>query len=145
QPSNRIRFSLRNSSSFSNRGSDRQAVIDFIQEDKSFIGFSYYRSEMSLSNNPQHGLQLAGLQRLFNDKFRLEYKVNYNLPEGASNYTPGINYGEIGIAYIEPCRAFIIKISKVPTSLISMNIKKDNRIDFIISLRGLGDLFDFRR
>ncbi len=145
QPSNRIRFSLRNSSSFSNRGSDRQAVIDFIQEDKSFIGFSYYRSSMSLSNNPQHGLQLAGLQRLFSDKFRLEYKVNYNLPEGASNYTPGINYGEIGIAYIEPCRAFIIKISKVPTSLISMNIKKDNRIDFIISLRGLGDLFDFRR
>lgn len=145
QPNQRFRLSLRNSSSFSNRGSDRQAVIDFMQDDASFIGLSYYRSEMSLSNNPQHGIQLAGLQRLFNDKFRLEYKVNYTLPESAANYTPGINYGEIGIAYIEPCRAYIFKFSKVPVSLIGMNIKKDNRIDLIISLRGLGDIFDFRR
>ncbi len=145
EPSKNIRLSLRNSSSFSNRGSDRQAVVDFIQEDTSYIGLSYYRSELSLTSNPQHGFQIAGLQRLFGDKFRFEYKINYTLPETNSNYSTGINYGEIGLAYVEPCRAFIIKISKVPVSLIGMNIKKDNRIDLILNLRGLGDLFDFRR
>ena len=145
EPSKNIRLSLRNSSSFSNRGSDRQAVVDFIQEDTSYIGLSYYRSELSLTSNPQHGVQIAGLQRLFGDKFRFEYKINYTLPETNSNYSTGINYGEIGLAYVEPCRAFIIKISKVPVSLIGMNIKKDNRIDLILNLRGLGDLFDFRR
>ncbi len=145
QPSRNIRLSLRNSSSLSTRGSDRQASIDYVQNDNSFIGMSYFRSEMNLTNTPQHGLQLAGLQRLFSDKFRLEYKINYTLSESSSAYSSGINYGEVGIAYVEPCRAFIIKISKAPTSLIGRNLMNDTRIDLIISLRGLGNLFDFRR
>lgn len=137
------RLALRRMNTYDNSNHETSFSLNYNYGDQSFLNFGFFESKYSRFAVPQSGIQLAGLHRLWSDRLRLEYKINYSLI--ASPLVPrGVNGGEVALAYVEACRAFTLRFSRVPSTLIGTSSATQNRIDFIINLKGLGDLISYR-
>ena len=86
----------------------------------------------------QQGFQFGGLQRFWEDRFRLEFSASYDFR------TKGFANSEVALAYVEPCVAYTLKFTHVALNSLVENSSHEDRLDFTITLRGLGELFNFR-
>ena len=87
----------------------------------------------------QKGLQVGGIQRAWDDRLRLEFSANYDF------HQKGFASSQVALAYVEPCVAYVLKYTHVALNTALVSGGREDRIDLTLTLRGLGDLFSFRR
>lgn len=139
EPDERLRISLRRSSDFGNGGSDNSLSVDVKAQDGSRLNLAYFSTGINRFLVRQKGLQLGGIQRIWDDRVRLECSANYDFR------TKGFASSQVAVAYVEPCVAYVLKFTHVALNTTLMSGGREDRVDLTLTLRGLGDLFSFRR
>jgi hypothetical protein len=82
----------------------------------------------------QKGIQMGGLQRLWSDQVRLEVSTNYDFTQKT------FAFSQVTLAYVQPCVAESLRYSHVAI-LAPNSLSREDRLDLVITLRSLGDLF----
>ena len=139
EPDERFRINFRRSSDLGAGGSDNALSLDLKSSDASRLSLAYFSTGINRFLVRQQGLQLGGIHRLWDDRVRLEFSGNYDfkLEKFAS--------GQVALAYVEPCVAYIVKFTHVALNTNLVSGGREDRLDFTLSLRGIGDLFSYRR
>ena len=138
EPDERLRISLRRSSDLGAGGSDNALSLDLKAKDGSRFNLAYFSTGINRFLVRQKGLQVGGVQRLWDDRFRLEFSANYDF------HQKGFASSQAALAYVQPCVAYILKYTHVALNTNLVSGGREDRIDLTLTLRGLGDLFSFR-
>jgi len=134
EPNDRLRISFRQSNNVSGTGSDSTVSADYNAGDGTRFSLAYFSSGIDQFLVRQKGIQLAGLQRLWSDQVRMEFSCNYDFTQ------KGFSASQVGIAYVQPCVSESLRYSHV--AILAPNpLSKEDRLDLVITLRTLGDLF----
>jgi len=80
----------------------------------------------------QQGIQVGGIQRFFDDQWRLEFQANYDI------HRKGFAFSQVALAYLTPCVATRLRYSHVAITAPGA-LNKEDRIDLTFTLRGFGD------
>ena len=112
---------------------DNSLSADVKTGDGSRLNFAYFSTGINRFLVRQKGLQLGGLQRLWDDRWRLEIQSNYDFQNR------GFASSQVGLAYMTPCVSTSLRFSHVAIQVPASTTKED-RLDLFITLRGLGDL-----
>jgi hypothetical protein len=139
EPDERLRISLRRSSDLGAGGSDNALSMDLKAKDGSRFNLAYFSTGINRFLVRQKGLQVGGIQRLWDDRLRLEFSANYDF------HQKGFASSQAALAYVEPCVAYVLKYTHVALNTNLVSGGREDRIDLTLTLRGLGDLFSFRR
>ncbi|WP_243383265.1 LPS-assembly protein LptD [Geothrix alkalitolerans] len=139
EPDERLRISLRRSSDLGAGGSDNALSMDFKVKDGSRFNLAYFSTGINRFLVRQKGLQAGGVQRFWDDRLRLEFSANYDFHMSA------FASSQVALAYVEPCVAYVLKYTHVALNTNLVSGGREDRIDLTLTLRGLGDLFSFRR
>jgi hypothetical protein len=139
EPDERFRINFRRSSDLGAGGSDNALSMDLKSSDASRLSLAYFSTGINRFLVRQRGIQLGGLQRVWDDRLRLEFSGNYDfeMHKFAS--------GQLALAFVEPCVAYILKFTHVALNTNLVSGGRENRVDLTLSLRGIGDLFSYRR
>jgi len=138
EPDERWRISLRSSSEIGSGGSDNALSLDVKSQDGGRLNLAYFSTGINRFLVRQQGLQFGGLQRLWDDRFRLEFSANYDFKYH------GFASSQVALAYVQPCVAYVLKYTHVALNQALVSGGREDRVDLILTLRGLGDLFSFR-
>jgi hypothetical protein len=138
EPDDRWRISLRRSSEIGTGGSDNALSVDVKARDGGLFNLAYFSTGINRFLVRQQGLQVGGLQRLWDDRFRLEFSANYDFR------IHGFASSQVALAYVQPCVAYVLKYTHVALNTSMVSGGREDRVDLTLSLRGLGDLFTFR-
>jgi hypothetical protein len=76
------------------------------------------------------------LLRLWSDQLRLECSANYDFTRR------GFATSQVAVAYVQPCVAESVRYSHVAITQANA-LTKEDRLDLVVTLRNLGDLFQF--
>ena len=136
EPNDKVRISFRRSSSVNDNSADNALSADFKTGDGSRVNFAYFSTGINRFLVRQKGIQLGGLQRLWDDRWRLEVQSNYDF------HTKGFSTSQVGIAYMTPCVSTSLRYSHVFIQ-VSGSRSKEDRVDLVFTLRGLGDLASY--
>lgn len=139
EPDERLRISLRRSSDLGAGGSDNALSLDMKARDGSRFNLAYFSTGINRFLVQQKGLQVGGIQRLWDDRLRLEFSANYDFRQ------KGFAASQVALAYVEPCVAYVFKYTHVAVNSALVSGGREDRVDLTLTLRGLGDLFSFRR
>lgn len=139
EPSDRLRLSLRRSSDFGAGGSDNALSLDLKGRDGSRFTLAYFSTGLNRFLLRQQGVQVGGLQRFWDDRLRLEFTANYDI------HQKGFASSQAALAYVQPCVAYVLKYTHVALNTALVSGGREDRVDLTLTLRGLGDLFNFRR
>ncbi|BDU69433.1 hypothetical protein GETHOR_15340 [Geothrix oryzae] len=139
EPDERLRISLRRSSDLGAGGSDNALSLDVKAQDGSRFNLAYFSTGINRFLVRQKGLQVGGVQRFWDDRLRLEFSANYDFHQS------GFASSQVALAYVEPCVAYVLKFTHVAVNKALVSGGREDRIDLTLTLRGLGDLFSFRR
>jgi hypothetical protein len=139
EPDDRWRISLRRSSDFGAGGSDNALSVDVKAHDGSRFNLAYFSTGINRFLVRQQGLQLGGLQRVLDDRLRLEFSANYDFK------IRGFATSQVALAWAEPCVAYVLKYTHMALNTALVSGGREDRLDLTLTLRGLGDLFSFRR
>jgi hypothetical protein len=139
EPDERLRISLRSSSDLGAGGSDNALSMDLKAKNGSSFNLAYFSTGINRFLVRQKGLQVGGVQRLWDDRLRLEFSANYDFHQS------GFASSQVALAYVEPCVAYVLKYTHVALNTNLVSGGREDRIDLTLTLRGLGDLFSFRR
>ena len=137
EPNDRLRVSFRRSSDLSQGGADTSISTEYRGRDGSGLSLAAFSSAINRFLVRQRGIQVGGLQRLWNDRLRLEFQGSYNFD------LKDFSSAQTALAYTTPCVAWVLRFSHVALSQLGAT-GKENRLDVVLTLRGLGDLFTFR-
>jgi hypothetical protein len=137
EPSDALRISFRRSSELSENASDQSLSADYKAGDGTRFNLAFFSTGINqLVLNPQRGIQLGGLKRLWSDQVRLEFQANYDsrLKQFAGS--------QVALAYVTPCVAWSLRYSHVGilVNQATSASTKEDRLDVALTLRGLGDL-----
>lgn len=139
EPHERLRISLRRSSDLGAGGSDNALSLDLKGKDGSRFNLAYFSTGINRFLVRQKGLQVGGVQGFWDDRLRLEFSANYDFHQS------GFASSQVALAYVEPCVAYVLKYTHVALNTNLVSGGREDRIDLTLTLRGLGDLFSFRR
>ena len=141
EPNESLRISFKRSSDIADGGADSSLTAEVKRADGSRLNLALFSTGINRFLVRQRGLQIGGLQRFFDDRLRLEFSANYDIK------AHGFAYSQVGLAYVTPCVATTLRYSHVAlaTSTTSGAIGKEDRVDLVLTLRGLGDLFTLRQ
>ncbi|HEY3399146.1 MAG TPA: putative LPS assembly protein LptD [Geothrix sp.] len=139
EPDDRLRISLRRSSDLGAGGSDNALSLDVKAKDGSRFNLAYFSTGINRFLVRQKGLQVGGIQRVWDDRLRLEFSANYDF------HQKGFASSQVALAYVQPCVAYVLKYTHVALNTALVSGGREDRIDLTLTLRGLGDLFSFRR
>lgn len=139
EPDERLRISLRRSSDLGAGGSDNALSLDVKTGDGSRFNLAYFSTGINRFLVRQKGLQVGGIQRVWEDRLRLEFSANYDFRQ------KGFASSQVALAYVEPCVAYVLKYTHVALNTTLVSGGREDRLDLTLTLRGLGDLFSFRR
>jgi len=139
EPDERLRVSLRRSSDLGAGGSDNALSLDLKGKDGSRFNLAYFSTGINRFLVRQKGLQVGGVQRFWDDRLRLEFSANYDFHQS------GFASSQVALAYVEPCVAYVLKYTHVALNTNLVSGGREDRLDLTLTLRGLGDLFSFRR
>ena len=139
EPDDRLRISLRRSSDLGAGGSDNALSVDVKGREGNRLNLAYFSTGINQFLVRQKGLQLGGIQRLWEDQLRLEFGVNYDFR------TRGFASSQVALAYVKPCVAYVLKYTHVALNTALVAGGREDRIDLTLTLRGVGDLFSYRR
>ena len=136
EPDERLRFSFKRTSD-PEGGSDNALSAEYRASDGSRISLAAFSTGINRFLVRQRGLQLGGVQRFLDDRLRLEFQVNYDFHQKA------FATSQAALAYVTPCVAASLRFSHLTIGLPASGGKED-RLDVVLTLRGLGDLFTWR-
>jgi hypothetical protein len=139
EPDERLRISLRRSSDLGAGGSDNALSMDVKGKSGNTFNLAYFSTGINRFLVRQKGLQVGGVQRVWDDRLRLEFSANYDFHQS------GFASSQVALAYVEPCVAYVLKYTHVALNTNLVSGGREDRIDLTLTLRGLGDLFSFRR
>ncbi|MDR3682625.1 MAG: putative LPS assembly protein LptD [Geothrix sp.] len=139
EPTDRWRVSLRHSSDISAGGSDDAFSFDLKARDGSQFNLAYFSTGINRFLVRQQGVQFGGIQRVWDDRFRFEFSANYDFR------AHGFATSSVNLAYVQPCVAYVVKFTHMALDPALMAGGREDRVDLTLTLRGLGDLFSFRR
>ena len=130
EPNDRLRISFRSSSDIAENTTDNSLSLELKTREESRFSLAIFSMGIDRFLVRQRGLQVGGLHRFWEDKLRLEFHVNYDYHTIASS--------EAALAYLTPCVATSVRYSHIALNTTSI-LSKEDRLDFLVSLRALGD------
>jgi len=135
EPNDRLRVSFRRSSDVGAGSSvaDSSLSFDYKARDGSLLSLAAFSTGLNTFLVRQQGISLGGIQHLWDDRFRLEFKANYDYR--AHQFLSA----QAALAYMTPCVASSLRFTHVSNQI--PGTRKEDRLDFVITLRGLGDVF----
>ena len=141
EPSESFRLSFKRSSDLVDGGADNSLTAEVKRADGSRLNLAIFSTGINRLLVRQQGIQLGGLQRFFDDRVRLEFSTNYDIK------AHGFVYSQVGLAYVTPCVATTLRYSHIALSVPIRGgaTGKEDRVDLVLTLRGLGDLFTLRQ
>lgn len=137
EPNDRLRLSFRRSSDLSQGGADTSLSTEYRGRDGSGFNLAAFSSAIDRFQVRQRGIQVGGLQRLWDDRLRVEFQGSYNFD------LRDFSNAQAALAYTTPCVAWTLRYSHLALSQLGASGKED-RVDIILTLRGLGELFTYR-
>ena len=139
EPSERIRLSLRRSSDLGSGGSDNSLGLDLKSRLGDQLSLAYFSTGINRFVVQQRGVRVGGLKRYWDDRLRLEVDANYDLQLHT------FASGQAALAFVEPCVAYTLKFTHIALNTNLVSGGRENRLDFVLTLRGIGDLFSYRQ
>jgi hypothetical protein len=136
EPNKRVRISFRNSRDLEEGASDTSLSMDVKTEGDSRFNLAFFSTAINSLLVKQRGIQFGGLQRLWNDRVRLEFQANHNYHRMVSS--------QVALAYMTTCVATSVRFSQVALDNENRGFW-DNRFDFVVSLKNLGDFTLFNK
>ncbi|MDP2877443.1 MAG: putative LPS assembly protein LptD, partial [Holophaga sp.] len=138
EPNSRLRLSFRRSSELGSSAADNSLSAEYT----SLLGNRFSLAAFTTGINRylvrQQGIQVGGINRFFDDQWRLEYQANYDIR------TKGFVFSQVALAYVTPCVATRLRYSHVAIQAPGA-LNKEDRVDLVLTLRSLGDLFSLKR
>lgn len=138
EPNERLRVSFRRSSEIGSAGADNSLSAEYTSELGNRFSLAVFTTGINRFLVRQQGLQAGGIQRFFDDQWRLEYQANYDI------HSKLFVFSQVALAYVTPCVATRLRYSHVAIQAPGA-LNKEDRLDLTLSLRGLGDLFSLKR
>ncbi len=141
EPNESFRLSFKRSSDLVDGGADSSLTAEVKRADGSRINLAIFSTGINRFLVRQQGLQIGGLERFFDDRLRLECSANYDIK------SHGFAYSQVGLAYVTPCVAATLRYSHIALAVPFKGgvTGKEDRVDLVLTLRGLGDLFTLRQ
>jgi hypothetical protein len=139
EPDDRWRLSLRRSSDLAAGGSDNSLSLDVKARDGGRFNLAYFSTGINQLLVRQQGLQIGGVERVWEDRLRFEFSANYDFR------THGFASSSVALAWVQPCVAYVLKYTHVALNTPLVSGGREDRVDLTLTLRGLGNLFSYRR
>jgi hypothetical protein len=136
EPNDRLHISLRQSTNVSDNSSDSAVSAQYQSGEGTRLNLAFFSTGINRLLVRQRGIQLGGMQRLWSDQLRLEFSCNYDFTRR------GFATSQVALAYVQPCVAESLRYSHVAINYAG-SLAKEDRLDFVVTLRGLGDLFKY--
>jgi hypothetical protein len=137
EPSDTLRVSFRRSSDLVGGGADTSLSTEIRGKEGGLLSLAAFSSGLDQFLVRQRGVQVGGLQRMWDDRIRFEFQGAYDLD------LRGFSNAQVAATYVTPCIAWMLRFSHVAITQLG-GTGKGNRLDLTLSLRGLGDLFTYR-
>jgi hypothetical protein len=134
EPNDKLHISFHQSTDVTDSTSDNAVSAQYQSGEGSKLSLAYFSTGINRLLVRQKGFQLGGLQRLWSDQVRLEFACNYDFT------THGFATSQVALAYVQPCVAESLRYSHVAIQ-VPGSLTKEDRLDLVITLRTLGDLF----
>jgi hypothetical protein len=134
EPNDKLHISFHQSADVTDSTSDNAVSAQYSAGDGTKFSLAYFSTGINRLLVRQKGIQTGGLQRLWSDQVRLEFTCNYDFTQH------GFATSQVAIAYLQPCVAESIRYSHVAIQAPGA-LAKEDRVDLVITLRSLGDLF----
>jgi hypothetical protein len=138
EPNDRIRVSFRRSSELGSAVADNSLSAEYTSLQGNRFNLAFFSTGINQFLVRQQGIQIGGIQRFFDDRWRLEFQANYDMR------LKNASYSQLAFAYLTPCVATRLRFSHVAIQ-VPGSFNKENRVDLVLTLRGLGDLFTLRQ
>ena len=136
EPNETLRITFRRSSDVSDSDADQSLSAEYRALDGTRFNLSFYSTGINRLMVQQRGIQVGGLQRLWSDQVRLEFQANYDFKQRL------FAGSQVALAYVTPCVATSLRFSHIGIQ-IPGSLTKEDRLDLVMTLRGLGDLGKF--
>jgi hypothetical protein len=85
---------------------------------------------------------VGGLQRVWDDRLRFEFNATWD------SYLKDFSNSQVGLAWVTPCVSTLVRYTNLyrppDSSRFSAKLVREDRVDVVLTLRGLGDLFSWR-
>jgi len=133
EPSRTLRLSFRRTQD-SEGNMDSSLSADIAAGESTRFSLSFFNSGLNPLLARQRGIRTGGMQRIWNDKMRFQFEVNYDFERRT------FTYSQVALAYVGPCVAYSVRYNHIFLMGIS-NLGKEDRVDFALNLRNLGELF----
>ena len=137
EPNDKLHISFHQSTDVSDSTSDNAVSATYNPGDGSSLNLAFFSTGINRLLVRQKGIQLGGLQRLWSDQVRLEFSSNYDFTQKA------FATSQVALAYVQPCVAESLRYSHVAIQVPGA-LTREDRLDLVITLRDLGDLFTAR-
>ena len=135
EPNDKLHISFQHSTDVASNRSDDSLSAGYAAADGTRFNLAYFSTGINRLLVRQKGFQLGGIQRLWSDQVRLEFSANYDVTQ------KGFTTSQVTLAYVQPCLAESLRYSHV--AIYSANaLTKEDRLDLVITLRTLGDMFN---
>lgn len=146
EPDERIRLSFRRSSEVGESGADNALSAEWNLGDAGRYSLAAYSTGINRFLVRQRGVQLGALHRLLEDRWRLEYRANYDFR------LRRIAAAEGALTWMTDCVAGTVRVTRVvlpPEAQVQTGgtgrKPQENRLEFSLSLKGLGRVPLFSR
>lgn len=143
EPDEAFRLSFRRTDDLVGGGADSAISAELRGSDGSSLSLSFFSTGINRFLIRQKGIQAGGMQRLWDDRFRLEFNATYD------SYLKDFSNSQVGLAWVTPCVSTLLRFTHLyrPPGTTSPGGKlvKEDRLDVVLTLRGLGDLFSWRQ
>ncbi len=134
EPNEKLHISFRQSTDMTESTSDNALSAEYDSGEGNKFNLAFFSTGIDRLLVRQRGIQLGGLQRLWSDQVRLEFSTNYDFTQ------KGFSTSQVAIAYVQPCVSESLRYSHVAI-MVPGSLTKEDRLDLVITLRSLGDLF----
>jgi hypothetical protein len=134
EPNEKLHISLHQSTDLSDSTSDNSLSAQYDSGEGTKFNLAFFSTGINTLLVRQRGIQTGGIQRLWSDQVRLEFSTNYDFTQRQ------FATSQVALAYVQPCVAESIRYSHVAINAPNA-LTREDRIDLVITLRGLGDLF----
>lgn len=138
EPHDAFRLSFKRSADLVDGGVDDSLSAEYRQKDGSRYSLAAFSTGINRFLVRQQGIQIGALQRFLDDRIRLEAQANYD------TRMKGFASSQVGLAYVTPCVATTLRFTHLALRLPGQTGKED-RLDLVLTLRGLGGLFTWRQ
>ncbi len=107
EPNERLRLSFRRSSEIGSAGTDNSLSAEYTSTQGSRYNLAFFSTGINRFLVRQQGIQVGGIQRFFDDQWRLEFQANYDI------HRKGFAFSQVALAYLTPCVATRLRYSHV--------------------------------